>query len=650
MNSVFVKQQIRMPKMGVVLALAGLMVWVQSGFAQYTRTNPQYPSTTRIRNTGNQVRQTPPQQNRSRPPQTQENMIQTVAMVNGQTISRQHLANETVRRFGETVIESVINKQLIYNELNRQGISVTHKDVNDEIARQAAKLRVSVERYLEVIQSKRNISISRIKNDIFWMELALRRLAENQIQVNEQEVAKRMETEFGEKVMIRVIALDDPEKAKQIHAAVTANPQSFGQMAIKHSIDPNSASRRGALPPIRKHTGDPKLEQVAFSLKPGEISQVVEFGDPQLQAKGAKKEFFILYCERKFPATRLTEIQASGEKQRIIEEIKNDKLRGAASNLFKRLQQTVKIVNVYNDEELKKSMPGVAATVDGQPITMRYLSEECIARYGVEILDSLLNRTLLQQALQKTGMRVENEDVQKEIVRTAESYGWVKKGQVDVQGWLNFVTRGDKSKVTFYVEDEVWPSVALRKLVEKTVEVTDADLQKGFIANFGERVMVQAVVVNDNKLANKVWKMARDNPTEQFFGQLSNEYSSYTELRNNYGEFQPIQRYGSTPFLEEEAFRLKTGDISAIVQHGRDWIILRCKGRTKPEVTDFDAVKDMLRQDIYEKKLNLAMDKYFGQLRTSAQIDNFMTGTSQTGREAVESARRMQQGQGQPRR
>ena len=330
--------------------------------------------------------------------------MQIVAVVNGQQITRQSLANESVRRFEEKVIESVINKQLVYNELVRRNIRVTEQDVNDEIARQAGKLGFSTRKYLELIRSKRNISDDRIKNDIFWNELALRRLAEGQIQVNQEEISRRMETEFGEKVLIRVIALDDAQKAQQIHAEVSAKPELFGQMAIKHSIDPNSASGRGLLPPIRRFTGDSKLENIAFSLKPGDVSQIIEFGDPQAQ-KG-KRQFYIIKCERRFPAVKLTAQQSEQEKSRLIDEIKNDKLKDVAAELFRKLQREVKIVNVYNNPQLSKQMPSVAATVDGQPIRMSYLSEECIARYGTEILDSLINRTLMQQALQKAGKQV----------------------------------------------------------------------------------------------------------------------------------------------------------------------------------------------------------------------------------------------------
>jgi len=181
------------------------------------------------------------------------------------------------------------------------------------------------------------------------------------------------------------------------------------------------------------------------------------------------------------------------------------------------------------------------------------------------------------------------------------------------------------------VRDAVWPSVALKKLVRHKVEVTDDDLKKGFESNFGERVEVLAIVLGNQRQAQTVWDMARNNPTDQFFGELAHQYSIEPMSRANYGKVPPIRRYGGQPLVEKEAFRLKPGELSGIIAVGEKYVILRCLGRTKPVVTDFNLVKDELQRDIEEKKLRIAMAEEFDRLRESAQIDNFLTGLSQTG-------------------
>ena len=208
---------------------------------------------------------------------------------------------------------------------------------------------------------------------------------------------------------------------------------------------------------------------------------------------------------------------------------------------------------------------------------------------------------------------------------------------------MAYVTKGDRSKLDIYIQDEVWPSAAVRKLVEPSVQVTQDDLQKGFQANFGERVECLVIVLNDQRLAQRVWQQAKADPTEEAFGKLANQYSIEPMSRANNGQVAPIQMYGGRPKLEEEAFRLQAGEISGLVEVGPNWVIMFCQGRTTPRGQDFDAVRDELHRNIFEKKLRIAMAEEFDRLTQSAKIDNFLEGTSQPGASAVQSARQNMQ-------
>ena len=73
---------------------------------------------------------------------------------------------------------------------------------------------------------------------------------------------------------------------------------------------------------------------------------------------------------------------------------------------------------------------------------------------------------------------------------------------------------------------------------------------------------------------------------------------------------------------------------------GDKFLILRCLGRTKPVVQDFNAVRGELYKDIHEKKLRIAMADEFDRLKETAQIDNFLAGTSQSGRQIGATASR----------
>ncbi len=574
------------------------------------------------------------------PPQPPSSQIETLAVVNGQTITRQQVAGECLRRFGEEVLEDILNKYLVQAELEKNGITITEKDINDAINIEAKQFGMSGERWLKLISSKRSMTENQIKNDYIWNKLALRRLVADQIQVSREELDEQMEFEFGAKVQVRQIVLDGPQQAAEILAAARDNPGNFERLAKQHSIDPNSKAIGGLLPPVRRNSGLPEFERTAFSLQPGQVSDIIQVAD----------KYIILRCERIFPADELPPDQLAAIHDRLVDEVTNAKMADAAAEMFAQMQKTAQIQNVMNDPRLSQQMPGVAAIVNNTQVLKNQVAEQCIVRYGKEMLETEINRKLLMQALERNGRRVQQEDIDAEIARAAESIGHLNKdGSVDIDRWLKFVTGNDLSKVDFYIEDEVWPTVATKKLVENSVSVTQEDMQKGFEANFGPRVEVLVVVANDHRQALKVWNMASANPTAEYFGQLANQYSVEPASKNNFGQVPPIQRHGGRAELEKEAFGLQTGEISKVVQVGEHWVIMYCQGRTEPVVTDFDAVKDELHRNILEKKMRLAMSDKFFQLKEEAQIDNFLAGTSQTGKAAVQSVRQAQDQSNNPR-
>ena len=194
------------------------------------------------------------------------------------------------------------------------------------------------------------------------------------------------------------------------------------------------------------------------------------------------------------------------------------------------------------------------------------------------------------------------------------------------------VTKKAEVSVDIYVRDAVWPSAALKKLAGSSVKISEEDIKKGFAANYGERVEVLAIVLSSHRTANEVFDLARKNPSEKFFGELAHQYSSEPYSQSNYGQVPPIRRFGGQPMVEEEAFKLKPGEISGVLAVADKFIILRCLGRTKPVVRSLDTVKDELVKDIREKKTRIAMSREFDRLKAGSQIDNFLAGTTTSGK------------------
>jgi parvulin-like peptidyl-prolyl isomerase len=165
------------------------------------------------------------------------------------------------------------------------------------------------------------------------------------------------------------------------------------------------------------------------------------------------------------------------------------------------------------------------------------------------------------------------------------------------------------------------------------VPVTKEDLERGFIANYGPRVRCRVIMVTNQRRAQEVWEMARaelqkKNPDPEFFGRLAEQYS-VDPSRAVQGRVPPIQRYGGMSQLEDAAFALKPSELSGLIAVGDRFVILYCEGYTEPVKVEMADVKDVLNDDIQQKKLHMAMAEEFNRLRESAQIDNYLTGTSQ---------------------
>ncbi len=545
----------------------------------------------------------------------QETSEGIVAVVNADPITRQALADACILRYGKDVLDAMINRHLIFQACKQQGIAISETQVRDEIHRMASKFGLSMDAYLQLLQDERHISPQEYSREIIWPILALRELVAAQVQVGQDEINRAFVSQYGEAVKCRMIMVSSETTAKSLCEQAIRQPDQFAQLAKQYSEDESSASVGGLIPPIRRHNGDTQLEESAFNLAENQVSPVMQLGD----------QWIILQAIRRLPATTPSPQAMPAITEQITDKIRDEKMRGASSELFAKLQADSQVVKVLGDETLSRQYPGVAAIINGQSVSLAALGMECIERHGEEVLNGEINRKVLTQALRQASLSVTDVDIESEIARAATSFGYVTAdGNADTDGWMDSVTSDGTTTRDVYIRDAVWPSVALSKLVEGQVTVQEDDLREGFEAAFGPRVEILAIVLSDQRSAQKVWDMARNNPTDEFFGQLAEQYSVEPVSASNRGKVPPIRKHSGQVAIEREAFQLKPGELSGIIATGDSYIILRCQGFTEPLVTDPAAVREELTRDLHEKKLRIAMSAKFDALKDAAEIDNFL--------------------------
>ena len=539
-----------------------------------------------------------------------------MAMVNGTEISQKQLADECLSRHGAGVLETLVNKKIIEQAGLRQGVAMT-QDIDAEIDAMSRRFNVPRDKWIDLIKRERGITARQYSEEIVWPMVALRRLAHASIEPDEEDILAAYDNQFGPAVKARILVVRAQEEAVRLRSKALQAPDEFGALARQHSVDIGSASANGWVQPIRRHTGEPRFEAVAFGLAPGDISEVVQVAD----------QFILIKCEGHLPAA---DVKLADVRGALLEEIRERKSRAASSELFRGLQDASTVENVMNDSDKSVTRPGVAALVNGEAVELERVRETCLDRHGADVLEILITRVLLKQALDRSQQQVTQADLDSEVTRAALAMGFRKPdGSADTSAWLERVTRDQKVPLRHYVEDIVQPTVALKKLVGK-VPVTNEDLDKAFDATFGPRSRCRVIVLDNQRRAQEVWQMARENPTAERMGDLAEKYSVDPTSRTLRGEVPPIQRFGGQPALEREAFALKPGELSGIVQIADRFMVLFCEGYTEPMAVQFAEVRDELYEDILDKKQRIEMARSFSHLREGAAIDNFLAGTSQT--------------------
>jgi parvulin-like peptidyl-prolyl isomerase len=545
-----------------------------------------------------------------------------VADVNGQKITREDLAQECLLHYGRDVLDQMINRQLIESECRRRNIKITRQEIDVEIERMAKRFGIPLDQWFKLLKDERGITPDQYAEDVIWPMLALRRLAGDKLKISKDELQREYEIEYGQAVKARLIACKDEEKAKKLRAMAVAKPDDFGNLAKDYSEDMASAASKGLIQPIRKYGNYDGIEKAAFNLADGEISKVIPAGG----------QFVIIKRESMIPASNEKLDQVSGRLEEII---RDRKMRKVSGDVFQELKDGAKLDIVWGDPVKQRKNPSVAASVNGEQITVRALALECIDKHGTDALEATINRTLLQVECKKRSVAVSDKDLNEEIARTAALAVKPKSdGSPDVEAWLAQVEKEEGLSQELYRRDIVWPSAALRKLAGEKVEITEEDLKKGFEANYGAKVRCLAIVLNNQRRAQEVFEKARKNNTSENFGDLAAQYSIEPGSNALRGEVPPIRKNGGQPMLEKEAFSLKPGELSGLIQVGDKFILLRCEGYTEQMDVKFADVRNEIRKELYEKKLRLKMAEYFENLQDAATIHNYLAGTNHVPKDA----------------
>lgn len=261
------------------------------------------------------------------------------------------------------------------------------------------------------------------------------------------------------------------------------------------------------------------------------------------------------------------------------------------------------------------------ARVGKETISYDMLAKECFDRYGKEVLEDLINRMIIQQACEEHGITVTEEQITAEINRIA------KRFNLDAAEWYRILQAERNISPQQYRQSVIWPMLALKALAGEQVDITEEEMHKAFVRNYGPRVKAKLILLNNPRRARECWEKCSKDPDN--FEKYAQEYSIDANSKALGGVIPPIPRYSGNDALETAAFKLKEGEISGLIEISTGtYAILKCEGHTEPAKITFEDVRDSLYEELMEQKTQQSVAKVFENLKKNAKVDNFLTQTS----------------------
>jgi peptidyl-prolyl cis-trans isomerase C len=293
-----------------------------------------------------------------------------VAVVNGDEITRADFDREmaivqrqllrmrkpqsalNLSEIKKEVLESLINKQLLYQESRKKDIRISEAELNKQM--QKVKERFPDEKTFKELLQKEGLSLNDLKSQI-KRDLVLQRFIDTQfvknITVSDQEMKayyegnlnmfKKSEQVQASHILIKV----DPEAKEADKAKARATLEKI-QKKLKTGGDFAALAGESSECPSKAKGGDlgyfgrgqmvKPFEDVAFSLKKGEVSDIVEtgFGYHLIKVTDKKPETIIAYTD---------------VKEKLTQYLKQQKLRSKIGQYIDKLKETAKITR-YSKE------------------------------------------------------------------------------------------------------------------------------------------------------------------------------------------------------------------------------------------------------------------------------------------------------------
>ena len=291
-----------------------------------------------------------------------------------------------------------------------------------------------------------------------------------------------------------------------------------------------------------------------------------------------------------------------------------------ASTSMTLLAQTPSSGNISSSRQV------VAYIYNGIPITREELGEFLIARGGYQKLELLVNKRIIEIEAARRNFAVTPEEVQAALNENLRTLG------ISKEDFINKVLPHYGKTLYEWTEDVIKPRLLLTKMCRDRIKVSEEDLRRAFENKYGERRQAKIILwrAGELKVAQKQWDEARR--SDEDFDRIARMQAD-PNLAAACGLVAPIGRFawvdseGKSDAVEKMLFSLKEGEISQLFQTPAGIMCIKCVKIIPPDSNvKLEQVREELEKDIFDKKLNAEIPKFFGELKEQAKPQLLLKG------------------------
>jgi peptidyl-prolyl cis-trans isomerase C len=249
-----------------------------------------------------------------------------------------------------------------------------------------------------------------------------------------------------------------------------------------------------------------------------------------------------------------------------------------------------------------------------------------------QVLENLVARELLYQESQKKGIKISEEEVNKQLIN-------VKAQFPNEAEFNNALTRMNLSEAS--IKEKLQRDLALKKLIEDEVApkvtVSDSDIRAFYENNpetfkQPERVKASHILIKVDPKADASQKAEAQKKIDlvqeklqkgEDFGALAKEYSEGPTGPKG-GDLGYFTRGQMVKPFEEAAFAMKPGEVSGMVETTFGYHLIKVTDKTPEGTMSYDDVKERLGEFLKQQKIQEEINVYVKKLEEKAKIERFV--------------------------